>query len=147
MFTSPDGISFIKKFEGCRLTAYQDSVGVWTIGYGSTRDIKRGMRISHIIAEDFLRKDLEEAEADVKRLVAPTLTQNEFDALASFTFNLGGGALRTSTLLNKLNGHDKQGAADEFLRWVYAGQKKLSGLVRRRSAERAMFLGENWKDF
>jgi len=146
MRTSPEGIALIKKFEGCRLTAYQDSVGVWTIGYGSTKDIKKGMRISLHMAEDFLVKDLEEAEDAVKRYVAPTLTQNEFDALVSFTFNLGGGALRTSTLLNKLNGHDRQGAADEFTRWVYAGKKKLSGLVRRRNAERAMFLGENWKD-
>jgi len=147
MRTSPEGIALIKKFEGCRLTAYQDSVGVWTIGYGSTKDIKKGMRISHIQAEKFLVDDLDEAEGAVSRLVEVDINQNEFDALVSFAFNLGGGALSKSTLLKKLNSGDKSGASDEFLRWVYAGGEILDGLVRRRNAERAMFLGENWKDF
>jgi len=147
MKTSPEGIALIKKFEGCRLTAYQDSVGVWTIGYGSTKDIKKGMRISHIQAEKFLVDDLDEAEGAVSRLVEVDINQNEFDALVSFAFNLGGGALSKSTLLKNLNAGDKSGASDEFPRWVYAGGEILDGLVRRRNAERAMFLGENWKDF
>lgn len=147
MNTSQDGIDLIKKFEGCKLKAYQDSVGVWTIGYGSTLGIKEGMRITQEQADDYLRQDLEDSESAVKRLIAVPLTQNEFDALVSFTFNLGAGNLSRSTLRNKLNGHDKAGAADEFPKWVNAGGKPLKGLVRRRNAERAMFLGENWKDF
>jgi len=146
MKTSQAGIDLIKKFEGCKLRAYKDSVGVPTIGYGSTRDVKMGMRITPYMAEDFLRQDLEEAEAAVRDLINVPLSQCEFDALVSFTFNLGSGNLATSTLRNKLNGHDRKAAADEFLKWVNAGGKKLSGLVRRRKAERAMFLGENWKD-
>lgn len=147
MMTSQDGIDLIKKFEGCRLTAYQDSVGVWTIGYGSTKDIKKGMKISKLMADGFLRDDLEEAEEAVNELVDADLTQNEFDALASFTFNLGRGNLANSTLLKKLNAGDKSGASEEFTRWVYAGGKELEGLVRRRKAEQALFKGENWKDF
>lgn len=147
MRTGQDGIDLIKHFEGLRLEAYQDSVGVWTIGYGSTKDIKEGMRITPFMAEQFLRDDLEEAEKAVSRLVDVSLTQNEFDALVSFAFNLGAGNLQHSTLLRKLNNSDKVGASDEFLRWVNAGGKKLEGLVRRRKAERALFKDENWKGF
>lgn len=146
MRTSQNGINLIKKFEGCKLRAYQDSVGVWTIGYGSTKDIKKGMRITEHMAEDFLTQDLEEAEQAVRNLIHVPLGQNEFDALVSFTFNLGAGNLAESTLRNKLNGQDRKGAADEFPKWVHAGGKKLTGLVRRRNAERALFLGENWKE-
>ena len=145
MQTSDKGISLIKQFEGCKLTAYQDSVGVWTIGYGWTKPvdgkpIRAGMTIKQETAERLLKTGLVSYENDVSRLVKVDLTQGQFDALVSFTYNLGVRSLSTSTLLRKLNAGDYAGAADEFLRWNKAGGKVLNGLTRRREAERALFL-------
>ncbi|CAM6806743.1 lysozyme [Enterobacter hormaechei] len=145
MQTSDKGISLIKQFEGCKLTAYQDSVGVWTIGYGWTqpvdgKPIRAGMTIKQETAERLLKTGLVSYESDVSRLVKVGLTQGQFDALVSFTYNLGARSLSTSTLLRKLNSGDYAGAADEFLRWNKAGGKVLNGLTRRREAERALFL-------
>jgi lysozyme len=134
-------IAFIKQFEGLRLDAYQCSAGVWTIGYGHTgKGVVPGVRIDEAEAEALLRYDVEKFERGVAELVTVPLSQNQFDALVCFAFNLGLGALRSSTLLRKLNDMDKLGAAEEFLRWVYAGGKKLKGLETRRQAERALFL-------
>lgn len=145
MQTSDKGITLIKQFEGCKLTAYQDSVGVWTIGYGWThpvdgKPIRAGMTIKQETAERLLKTGLVSYESDVSRLVKVGLTQGQFDALVSFTYNLGARSLSTSTLLRKLNAGDYAGAADEFLRWNKAGGKVLNGLTRRREAERALFL-------
>ena len=145
MQTSDKGISLIKQFEGCKLTAYQDSVGVWTIGYGWTqpvdgKPIRAGMTIKQETAERLLKTGLVSYESDVSRLVKVGLTQGQFDALVSFTYNLGSRSLSASTLLRKLNSGDYAGAADEFLRWNKAGGKVLNGLTRRREAERALFL-------
>lgn len=145
MQTSEKGIALIKQFEGCKLTAYQDSVGVWTIGYGWTqpvdgKPIRAGMTIKQETAERLLKTGLISYESDVSRLVKVGLTQGQFDALVSFTYNLGARSLSTSTLLRKLNAGDYAGAADEFLRWNKAGGKVLNGLTRRREAERALFL-------
>lgn len=145
MQTSEKGIALIKQFEGCKLTAYQDSVGVWTIGYGWTqpvdgKPIRAGMTIKQETAERLLKTGLVSYESDVSRLVKVGLTQGQFDALVSFTYNLGARSLSTSTLLRKLNAGDCAGAADEFLRWNKAGGKVLNGLTRRREAERALFL-------
>ncbi|MGM8528511.1 lysozyme [Enterobacter asburiae] len=145
MQTSDKGIALIKQFEGCKLTAYQDSVGVWTIGYGWTqpvdgKPIRAGMTIKQETAERLLKTGLVSYESDVSRLVKVRLTQGQFDALVSFTYNLGSKSLSTSTLLRKLNAGDYAGAADEFLRWNKAGGKVLNGLTRRREAERALFL-------
>lgn len=145
MQTSDKGIALIKEFEGCKLTAYQDSVGVWTIGYGWTqpvdgKPIRAGMTIKQETAERLLKTGLVSYESDVSRLVKVGLTQGQFDALVSFTYNLGGRSLSTSTLLRRLNAGDYAGAADEFLRWNKAGGKVLNGLTRRREAERALFL-------
>lgn len=145
MQTSDKGISLIKQFEGCKLTAYQDSVGVWTIGYGWTqpvdgKPIRAGMTIKQETAERLLKTGLVSYESDVSRLVKVGLTQGQFDALVSFTYNLGARSLSTSTLLRKLNSGDYAGAANEFLRWNKAGGKVLNGLTRRREAERALFL-------
>ena len=145
MQTSEKGIALIKQFEGCKLTAYQDSVGVWTIGYGWTKPvdgkpIRAGMTIKQETAERLLKTGLVSYESDVSRLVKVGLTQGQFDALVSFTYNLGARSLSTSTLLRKLNAEDYAGAADEFLRWNKAGGKVLNGLTRRREAERALFL-------
>ncbi|CAH3750667.1 Lysozyme RrrD [Enterobacter cloacae] len=145
MQTSEKGIALIKQFEGCKLTAYQDSVGVWTIGYGWTqpvegKPIRAGMTIKQETAERLLKTGLVSYESDVSRLVKVGLNQGQFDALVSFTYNLGARSLSTSTLLRKLNAGDYAGAADEFLRWNKAGGKVLNGLTRRREAERALFL-------
>ncbi|WP_409244568.1 lysozyme [Enterobacter asburiae] len=145
MQTSEKGMALIKQFEGCKLTAYQDSVGVWTIGYGWTqpvdgKPIRAGMTIKQETAERLLKTGLVSYESDVSRLVKVVLTQGQFDALVSFTYNLGARSLSTSTLLRKLNAGDYAGAADEFLRWNKAGGKVLNGLTRRREAERALFL-------
>ncbi|HCT5582466.1 TPA: lysozyme [Enterobacter kobei] len=145
MQTSDKGIALIKQFEGCKLTAYQDSVGVWTIGYGWTqpvdgKPIRAGMTIKQETAERLLKTGLVSYENDVSRLVKVGLTHGQFDALVSFTYNLGARSLSTSTLLRKLNAGDYAGAADEFLRWNKAGGKVLNGLTRRREAERALFL-------
>lgn len=145
MQTSDKGIALIKQFEGCKLTAYQDSVGVWTIGYGWTqpvdgKPIRAGMTIKQETAERLLKTGLVSYESDVSRLVKVGLNQGQFDALVSFTYNLGARSLSTSTLLRKLNSGDYAGAADEFLRWNKAGGKVLNGLTRRREAERALFL-------
>ncbi|EOZ1373914.1 lysozyme [Enterobacter hormaechei] len=145
MQTSDKGIALIKAFEGCKLVAYQDSVGVWTIGYGWTqpvdgKPVRAGMTIKQETAERLLKTGLVSYESDVYRLVKVGLTQGQFDALVSFAYNLGARSLSTSTLLRKLNAGDYAGAADEFLRWNKAGGKVLNGLTRRREAERALFL-------
>lgn len=143
--TATKGIELIKEFEGCRLTAYKCPAGVWTIGYGHTgmvdgKLIASGMTITAAKATELLKKDLAEFEAAVNGCVTAPITQNMFDALVSFSFNVGAGALRRSTLLKKLNAKDYDGAADELPKWNKAGGKVLNGLVRRRMAERELFL-------
>lgn len=139
-YISPAGVSLIKRFEGVMLDAYDDGVGVWTIGVGHTLGVKRTDKITMAQADEFLRADLEDAEDAVHRLVQVPLNQGQIDSLVSFTFNLGAGALQKSTLLKKLNAGDMQGAADQFLVWVNAGGRPLPGLVKRRIAERMLFL-------
>ncbi|HEN7342783.1 lysozyme [Serratia marcescens] len=145
MNISKNGIELIKRFEGLELEAYQDSVGVWTIGYGWTqavdgKKIAPGMRIDQATADRLLKCGVVQYEQGVNQLVKVRITQGQFDALVSFAYNLGLRSLSTSTLLRKLNNGDTQGAADEFGRWVNAGGKRLDGLVTRRAAERRMFL-------
>lgn len=136
---SDAGIALIKEYEGLRLGAYQDSVGVWTIGYGSTSGVTEGMWIKEEEAEARLREDVSHAENCVNRLVSVPLTEGEFDALVSFVFNLGCARLRDSTLLRKLNDSDYDGAVAEFRRWNKAGGQELAGLTRRRHAEARRF--------
>ncbi|HGE8410817.1 TPA: lysozyme [Serratia marcescens] len=145
MQISKSGIELIKRFEGLRLKAYQDSVGVWTIGYGWTQPVDGkkvgpGMQIVQATADRLLKCGVVQYEQGVNLLVKVKITQSQFDALVSFAYNLGLRSLSTSTLLKKLNAGDKQGAADEFGKWVNAGGKRLDGLVARRAAEREMFL-------
>ena len=137
---SQKGIDLIKEFEGLRLKAYRDPVGVLTIGYGHTgSDVKVGQVISQTRAEQLLKGDTGWAQDAVRRSVKVPLSQGQFDALTSFTYNLGGGALASSTLVKKLNARDYAGAQKEFGRWVHAGGQVLAGLVRRRAAEAKMF--------
>lgn len=149
MRPSPAAYDLIKEFEGLRLHAYQDSAGVWTIGWGHTGDVRSGQSITVHQAEALLALDIGIAAAAVNRHVEAPLSQNMFDALVSFTFNLGEGRLAQSTLLKKLNLRDYHAAAAEFPKWVKAtvrGKKiTLPGLVRRRAAERAMFVNQEAK--
>lgn len=134
------GLELIKSFEGLKLSTYQDSVGVWTIGYGSTKGVKRGQRITEEEAEELLHKDLAEAQGAVENAVTVELNDNQFAALVSFTFNLGAGTLRKSRLLQRLNVGRFSDAADQILLFDHAGRKRLAGLTRRRKAERELFL-------
>lgn len=140
--TGAQGIALVKEFEGLKLKSYKDVVGKWTIGYGHL--ILPGevftTPITEKQAEDILRKDLKVAEDAVNKLVKVPLTQNQFDALVSFTFNLGAGNLQSSTLLKMLNASNYAGAAQQFLRWNKAGGKEVAGLTRRRQAESKLFL-------
>lgn len=138
---SPAGVELIKSHEGLSLKAYPDpgSGGEpWTIGYGHTGGVKRGDVITQSQADAFLRDDLRRFERAVSRL-APNTTQNQFDALVSFAFNLGEGNLEKSTLLKKHNAGDYAGAAKEFIRWNRAAGKVLNGLTRRRTEEAALY--------
>ncbi|OCT28128.1 lysozyme [Pseudomonas putida] len=140
MRTSQRGLNLIKSFEGLRLQAYQDAVGVWTIGYGTTRGVKADMSITKEQAERMLLNDVQRFEPEVQRLVTVPLNQNQWDAMISFTYNLGAANLESSTLRRLLNAGDYAGAAEQFPRWNKAGGKVLNGLVRRRAAERELFL-------
>lgn len=138
---SQNGLEFIGSFEGLRLTAYWDSYGqVWTIGYGHTGGVRQGQTITKAQALSYLRSDCQTAANAVNNYVKVSLNQNQFDALVSFTFNLGAGSLRSSSLLTYLNNGNYKAAANEFPKWCYAGGQKLEGLVRRRNAEKALFL-------
>lgn len=144
MKTGSQGISLIKQFEGCRLNAYPDPAtggAPWTIGYGHTgNDVRPRMVWTQVQADSALISDLAQCERAVSRLVKVNLTQNQFDALVSFVFNVGSGNLQSSTLLRKLNSGDYRGAADEFPRWNKAAGKVMAGLTKRRAAERELFL-------
>jgi GH24 family phage-related lysozyme (muramidase) len=142
-----DGLRLLKSFEGLRLEAYQDPVGVWTIGYGTTSGVRPGMVITEAEAEALLRRDLARFENAVADLVNVPVNDDQFSALVSFTYNVGEGALASSTLLRLLNQRDYSGAADQLLRWNRAGGAELPGLTRRRRAERALFLGQDYTVF
>lgn len=145
MVTNQSGVELIKQFEGLRLRAYLCPAGVATIGYGTTvypdgRRVWLGEQITAEQAEEFLRHDLKRFEREVERMVRVPVSANQFSALVSFSYNVGTEALRRSTLLRLLNSHDFRAAADQFGRWTYGGGKSLPGLVRRRTAERELFL-------
>jgi lysozyme len=128
-----------EKFEGCRLVAYQDSVGIWTIGYGHTHGVSQGLIITQPIAESWLLEDTANAVNCVNQYVRVSLSQGAFDALVDFVFNLGCGALQNSTLLRLLNAGDFTNAALEFAKWDHAGGKVVAGLLLRRQAEAEEF--------
>ncbi|MEN5171484.1 lysozyme [Acinetobacter higginsii] len=145
MKTSQVGINLITSFEDLRLDAYDDGVGVWTIGYGTTVypngiRVKRGDSCTKVQAKSFFQHDLRRFEAAVNQAVKVVVNQNKFDALVSLTYNIGEQAFKDSTLLKKLNASDFMSAADQFPKWNRGGGKVLRGLVRRRAAERALFL-------
>ncbi|MGR0183223.1 lysozyme [Azospirillum aestuarii] len=139
----PDALALVRHFEGLYLKAYLCPAGVPTIGYGHTAGVRMGQTINGLQAEVYLRADMADAAAAVDRLVTAPLTDRQRGALASFVFNLGAGALQSSTLLRLLNQRDYPGAAAEFPKWVYAtvnGKKvQLDGLKKRRAAEAKLF--------
>lgn len=138
-------LSLIKTFEGLSTTAYVCPAGVWTIGYGHTKDVKKGDVITQAGAEQLLQKDVNLFARQVLALLRHSVNQNQFDALVSFAFNIGIGNLSTSTLLKKINIGDFKSAANEFLKWDKARDKNtgemksLEGLTRRRQAEKRLF--------
>ena len=138
MKTSQYGIDLIKHFEGCELKAYKCPAGVWTIGYGHTKGVQPGDEWSEDHADHMLQVELEEYEGYVDKYVTAPLGQNQFDALVSWTYNLGGGNLSASTMLKVLNAGEYDEVPNQMLRWNKAGGKVLEGLTRRRQAEADM---------
>lgn len=133
------GLEMIKHFEGLELKAYQCAAGVWTIGYGHTKGIQPGMVITEETANDMLVEELEEYENYINSMVECPLSQNQFDALVSWVYNLGPANLKASTLLKVLNAGDYAGVPAQIKRWNKAGGKVLEGLTRRRQAEADLF--------
>ena len=142
MKISQYGIDLIKHFEGCELQAYQCAAGVWTIGYGHTKGVQPGDQWSEDHANHMLEVELEEYENYVSTAVTVPLSQNQFDALVSWVYNLGNGNLTSSTMLKVLNSGDYAGVPAQIKRWNKAGGKVLEGLTRRRQAEADMFEGK-----
>ncbi len=140
------GLTMIEQFEGCKLEPYLDVAKVPTIGIGTTKYpdgrvvTMNDPPITEAQAQSFLKNHLEGDCKAVSGLVKVTLNDNEFAALVSFAYNVGRNALASSTLLKKLNSGDREGAADQFLRWDHAAGIQVAGLTRRRQAERALFL-------
>ena len=145
MHVSPSGIDLICNFEGKRLMAYDDGVGVWTIGFGTTIypngiKVKKGDVCTEAQAKAYMAHDLKKFELAINNAVNVSLNQNQFDALVSLAYNIGTGAFSESTLVKKLNAGDYRGAANQFDVWVNAGGKRMQGLVNRRTKEKALFL-------
>lgn len=145
LVTATAGLALIKAAEGLEVEAYPDPGNPetgepWTIGYGHTRGVRPGDTCTEEQATEWLREDLRAAEASVRHLVDVPLSQGQFDALASFVFNVGAMAFANSTLLRLLNEGDTAGAAEQFKRWNRGASGVLPGLVTRRAAERALFL-------
>lgn len=133
--------TMIEPYEGLKLQAYRDTNGVWTIGFGHTgADVHAGLVWTRDQAIAALVHDMLTADHDIINDVRVPLNQNEFDALVSLDYNIGGGHFAKSTILAKLNAGDRSGAADAFLMWVQPGSANTAGLTRRRTAERALFL-------
>lgn len=145
MSVSNKGVDLICEFEGKRLVAYDDGVGVWTIGFGTIKypngvRVKKGDTCTLDQAKEYMRHDLIEFEHTVNSSVKVPLNQNQFDALVSLAYNIGSNAFKSSTLVKKLNTGDYQGAADQFNVWINAGGKRMQGLVNRRDREKLLFL-------
>ena len=140
MKISNNGLDLVKHFEGLVLEAYKCPAGVWTIGYGHTKDVQPGDEWSEDHAEHMLEVEMEEYEQYINDLVEVELNQNQFDAMVSWVYNLGVGNLQSSTLLKVLNAGDYAGVPEQIMRWNKAGGKVLEGLTRRRQAEADLFV-------
>lgn len=133
---------FISSFEGCRLSAYKCSAGVWTIGYGHTKGVREGDTCTEEQAKEWLIDGIRETQTLLAHYVNVPVSEGEFVALVSLAFNVGVGAVMKSKLLRKLNAGDRDGAAEEFLDFDLANGKRLPGLTRRRKAEHDLFLAD-----
>ena len=140
-----NGNKLIQKFEGCKLNAYQDSVGIWTIGYGNTTyengiKVKKGDKITQQRAEDLFKYFADRFASNIDTKITKEVTQNQFNAIVSLSYNIGLGNFSGSTLLKKLNKdpNDKT-IRNEFLKWRFAGGKRLPGLVNRRTEESNLY--------
>jgi lysozyme len=144
-----EGFKLLTTFEGCKLNAYDDGGGIWTIGYGHIKGVSPNMSITQLEAENLLREDLEKFESYVEDAVQVELSDNQFSALVCFCFNVGPGTkgFGGSTLLKRLNEEDYSAAANQFPVWNKVDQKPWLGLTRRRLAERSLFLGTAWQPF
>jgi len=140
MTPSQRAVDLIKQCEGCRLEAYQDAVGIWSIGYGDTEDVHSGMKITQEQADFRLTRRLAVIASLIKPYIRVELNQNQFDACVCLAYNIGPNAFKYSTLLKYLNVGQFQQAAEEFGRWNKAGGKVLPGLVNRRKLEEELFL-------
>ena len=147
MIISTAGVDLLTHFEGLRLEAYQDSVGVWTIGYGHTKGVIPSMKITESQAGNLLKTELIEYQNYINSMVKVGLSQCEYDALVCWVYNLGPTNLSNSTLLTLLNQEVKFHIPDQIRRWNKAGGKVLKGLVRRREAEALMFAGKDWRSY
>ena len=143
-----EGLELIESFEGFSPKPYKDVAGIWTIGVGSIYGTN-GKRVKsthkHITKKEALQlmeRDLKRTEIKITQLVKVPITQNQFSALCSFVYNVGSGAFQRSTARMKLNRGNYKGCANEFLRWKYAGKRAIPGLLRRRKAERELFLSD-----
>lgn len=136
---SKQGLALTEQFEGCKLTAYQDSVGRWTLGFGHTAGVLPGQTCTQEEAEAMLEADVAWAVTFVNKMVKISLTQPQFDAIVDFTFNLGAGNFEHSTLLTLVNQGNFAAAANEFEKWDRAGGQVVAGLLRRRQAEEQEF--------
>ena len=146
MKISQEGLSLIKKFEGCELEAYKCAAGVWTIGFGSIKGVKQGDTITQEEADNLLLHEMDEYEGYVNHMVKVDIKQNEFDALVAWVFNLGPSNFSSSTLLQKINIKDWDDVPNQIKRWNKAGGKVLQGLIRRREAEALLFEGKEWHE-
>jgi len=147
MIISTAGVDLLTHFEGLRLEAYQDSVGVWTIGYGHTKGVTPSMKITESQANNLLKTELIEYQNYINGMVNISLDQCQFDALVCWVYNLGPTNLKNSTLLTLLNQGVKFQIPEQIRRWNRAGGKVLKGLVRRRTAEALMFAGRDWRTY
>ena len=147
MIISTAGVDLLTHFEGLRLEAYQDSVGVWTIGYGHTKGVTPNMKITESQANNLLKTELIEYQNYINSMVNVSLDQCQFDALVCWVYNLGPTNLSNSTLLTLLNQEVKLQIPKQIRRWNRAGGKVLKGLVRRREAEALMFAGRDWRSY
>jgi lysozyme len=141
MVYSDTGLSLTERAEALRLTAYQDQGKVWTIGFGHTMGVYEGMVITYDQAVEFLRMDIAHASATVNTYVNVPITQNQFDSLVDFTFNVGGTAFSSSHLLGAINAQDWVTAEEQFSRWVFVKGTVNAGLQNRRNAELKEFEG------
>lgn len=139
MNISENGINLIKSHEGLMLSAYEDTGGVWTIGYGHTKDVYAGQKITEEEAEQFLKEDLEWAEQSVNDLIVVNISQKQYDSLVSFVFNVGVNQFKQSWVLLFTNQMNWGGVREQFMRWVYDNGVKIQGLENRRLAEASLY--------